>query len=549
MKLQGDVSMTVVKNRTHRIALLSLLAMGIGWAGPAAFAADRAGDSSAHQQDVAMLDRMSAAFRTVAKQVKPAVVQVRTIVEPKQEKKLKPKQPRRGATPKDMPGGIDPKDVPEPFREFFEDFGDQQPRPQYGSGSGVIIDAEQGLILTNNHVVGTDGEKGDKDQVRLDITLNDGRSARATVVGQDPKTDIAVLRIRPEDMERLTKGGEKLRALPIGDSTKMDVGDWVLAIGAPFGLAETVTQGIISAKGRNNVGIADIGDFLQTDAAINPGNSGGPLVNMHGELIGINTAIATSGLARGNMGVGFAIPTEMIKQVLPDLKEGRKIVRGYLGVSIKGLEQEPGLARTFGLNEDRGVVVNDVRPDTPASKAGLKPDDVILSIGGKKVESVTQLQNMVTQTKPGQALDLVVWRDAKQITIPVKIEAQPEDFYANRNWGKGGRQSESGDSVDEVKIDSVGITVTRATPELAKKYGWDPDEVSGQVIVTEVEALGEAGASKISPGDIILSVQGKDVKSPAALKNALTAHALAQGVRLRIKTENGTRILLLQVAP
>jgi serine protease Do len=330
----------------------------------------------------------------------------------------------------------------------------------------------------------------------------------------------------------------------------MDVGDWVLAIGAPFGLAETVTQGIISAKGRSNVQIVEgIEDFIQTDAAINPGNSGGPLVNMHGELIGVNTAIATSGMTRGNMGIGFAIPTEMIKQLLPYLKEGREIVRGYLGVSIKGLELEPGLARTYGLKEDRGVLIEDVQPDTPASKAGLKPDDVILSIGETKIESFKQLQELVVATKPGKTLNLVVWRDAKQITIPVTIEAQPEDFYSARNRSRGGRGQDRSEGGEQVEIDTVGMTVAKVTSELAKKYGWDPDEVSGQVIVTEVEPLGEAGASRINAGDIVVSVQGKSVKSPFALEKALNAEALAQGVRLRVKGEYASRSVLLRVAP
>lgn len=496
------------------------------------------GGEKVSPEDMSRLQGISQTFRTVAKQVKPAVVQIMATVQTTPDQS-KPKRP-----------AIDPKELPEPFRQFFEEYdgAQREPQPQYGRGSGVIIDPEHGYILTNNHVVGGEAKAGDKEKVRLDVTLDNGRNVQATIVGQDPKTDIALIKINENDLKQLQQSGVKLSSIKIGDSKKMEVGDWVLAIGAPFGLAQTVTQGIISATGRSNVGIVGIEDFIQTDAAINPGNSGGPLVNMQGELIGINTAIATSGLTRGYMGIGFAIPTAMVDQVLPDLKAGRPIVRGYLGVAIRGLEQTPGLAKTFGLEEDRGVLVEEVRPDSPASKAGLKPDDVVLAVGDAKIESVSQLQNLVARTKPGETLDMVVWRDAKRITIPVEIEAQPEDFYATRTWGKDGQAPGGEDESQGTRIESVGVTVATVSPELAKKHNLDYDEVKGQIIVTEVDPLGEAGRM-ISPGDSILSVQGNPVKSPAALKKALSPEALEKGVRLRVRTEYGTRTLFLQVSP
>ncbi len=535
--------MTSSRGRFQRFALAGLGIAAMFVAGrtylPTASAqSGTSGGPAVSQQEVARLESISSTFRTVAKHVKPTVVQIESTVEATPEKNQLRRQ-----LPKDLP-----KDL-EPFRQFFEQFGEmpQQPMPESGRGSGVIIDPEHGYILTNNHVVG--GKDKGKEQVRLDVTLDNGRKVQATVVGQDPKTDIALIKIKDSDMKALQEAGVKLEPIKLGDSTKMEVGDWVLAIGAPFGLAQTVTQGIISATGRNNVGIAGIEDFLQTDAAINPGNSGGPLVNMRGELIGINTAIATT--SRGYMGIGFAIPSEMIKQVLPDLKEGREIVRGYLGVAIKGLDQEPGLARTFGLKEDRGVLIEDVRPDTPASKAGLKGEDVVLEADGKKLESASQLQSIVAQTKPGETLNLDVWRDGKQITIPVKIEAQPADFYSNRGWSGGGKGGTPGsqDEETETTIESVGMTVTKVTPELAKKYNWNYDEVKGQLIVTQVEPLGEAGALRITAGDLVLSVQGEPMKTPAALKKALSAKLLADGVRLRVRSEYGYRSLLLQVTP
>jgi serine protease Do len=513
------------------------------WAQPAQRGQDGKADNEVSQQQaVAAAESVSTAFRLVAKRVKPAVVQISaTVVENATKEERKPRRPN-----------IDPKQIPEPWRQFFEDFGEnmpQEPQPQYGRGSGVIVDAEKGYILTNNHVVGGGGKK-ERERVRLDVTLDNGRQVHATILGQDPKTDIALVKVNDRELQDLRQEGVKLAVIPIGDSSKMDVGDWVLAIGAPFGLAQTVTSGIISATGRNNVGIAGIEDFIQTDAAINPGNSGGPLVNLRGELIGINTAIATSGLTRGYMGIGFAIPTEIIRQILGDLEAGRDIVRGYLGVQIRGLEQSPGLAKTFGLKQDRGVLVEDVRPDTPASKAGRKAEDIILSVGNTKVESVSQLQGVVARTKPGHSLDLTVWRDNKEITIPVKIEAQPEDFYASRNWSKGGKGSPEGEEEgDESKIESVGMSVAMATPELAKKLNLDYDDVKGQILVTQVDSLGEAGALRISAGDVIVSVQGAPVKSVGALRKALSPEALQKGVRLRVRGEAGPRTLLLQVSP
>ncbi|MBI4580324.1 MAG: trypsin-like peptidase domain-containing protein [Planctomycetes bacterium] len=541
--------MKVVAKSTRRLALLMAAVFSIAWLAPTGSRPAMAAETAAEAvtpQDLARIDAISAAFRAVIKGVKPTVVQIELTKEQK--------QPRRQR--------IDPEDLPEPFRDLFRDFGGMMPRnptPQQGLGSGVVIDAEEGYILTNNHVVGgsreeVEGkdEKEDSEGVRLDVTLGGGRRVEATIVGRDPKTDVALIKIKDSHLDLLKKESYKLQAAKLGDSTKMDVGDWVLAIGAPFGWAETVTQGIISAKGRSNVGVAGIEDFIQTDAAINPGNSGGPLVNMHGEVIGINTAIATSGLARGYMGVGFSIPTEIIKQILPDLKAGRAIVRGYLGVAISGLEQKPGLAQTFGLTEDRGVVVEEVGPDTPAEKAGLKPDDVILAIGDTKIESVPQLQGLVARTEPGETIRLAVWRDGKRIAIPVKIEAQPGDFYAARNWLRGGRGRDGGGGDNDeagTKIESVGMTVAKATPELARKYGWDPDEVEGQLIVTEVEPLGEAGSLRISEGDIILSVQGEPMKSTSGLKKALSPEALEKGVRLQVRSELTTRTIPLRVTP
>ena len=317
------------------------------------------------------------------------------------------------------------------------------PQPQQASGSGVIIDAEHGYVLTNNHVVASEHEdkegESDEEKIRIDVTLADGRKAKGTVLGTDPKTDLALVQIKADN----------LSALPLGDSGKLQVGDIVLAIGAPFGLDQTITQGIVSATGRNVQIAAGYNDFIQTDAAINPGNSGGPLVNIHGEVIGINTAIATSGIVAGYMGVGFSIPSNIAKDILPYLEKGKEVVRGYLGVKIKGADLwEPGLAQSFGLKEDQGgVLVEDfvkVRgvSETPAQKAGLKMDDIILSYNGKPVRTANEVQALVAHTKPEEKVNLKVWRDRKEITIPVTIEQQPTDFFAEAG-GSGGAAGEA----------------------------------------------------------------------------------------------------------
>ncbi|GMV97892.1 MAG: hypothetical protein AMXMBFR83_22450, partial [Phycisphaerae bacterium] len=368
-----------------------------------------ADDARRDEGQLARVEELSATFRQVAKRVKPAVVQIIST-------QVASERSARGRE------GLDLDDLPAPWREFFRGFGGPEgfsrPNPlRQGSGSGVIIDAEKGFILTNNHVVGDAEEKTD---VGLRVNLADGRRGiPAKLVGRDPKTDIALIQIN----------ADRLEAAVLGDSSKMDVGDWVLAIGAPFGFAQTVTQGIISATGRSVGDTIDYQDWLQTDAAINPGNSGGPLVNMRGEVIGINVAIATSGLVSGYQGVGFAIPIEGIKDFLPDLMAGREPVRGYLGVQIQGLESQPGIEETFGLKPGMsGVLVEDVMPRTPAAKAGLRRDDVILSVNGQKVATAGSLRSLVARTKPGKIIELKVWRDNKEITIPVTVEKQPADF-------------------------------------------------------------------------------------------------------------------------
>ncbi len=477
-------------------------------------------------------EALSQAFRTIVKNAKPAVVSitVRTM-----DSKLKTKLEGRDGRE------IDPEDLPEPLRDFFREFKDsrpwappEKPTPRMGMGSGVVIDAKNGYIITNNHVV--EGAKDEK--ARIDVRFADGAAVTAKIIGRDAPTDLALIQVKTDGLD--------LKELPVGDSNQVEVGDLVLAIGAPFGLTQTVTQGIVSATGRSPRIVQGYEDFIQTDAAINPGNSGGPLLNMKGQIIGINTAIVTSGMAAGYMGVGFAVPSSTVGELLALWKEGKEIVRGYLGVEIQGLKDgfEPGIGKSYGLDEDKGILVQNVKPSTPAAKAGLKPDDIILSYDGKEVTSVPELQHWVARTKPDTQVDLRVWRDQKEITIPVTIEKQPADYFRDTEWvHRGGGGEGSADSA-EASIEALGMTVAILTPSLAKQYGWDEEkDLEGvSLVVTEVEPLGEAAAGLgIHEGDLILSVQGRSVKSPDALVKALSDEALSDGVRLRIRDQESKR--------
>ena len=331
-------------------------------------------------------------FAKVAEVIKPAVININTLS-------------RGGA------GGRTP------FEEFFGEeffrrfFGDVPERiPQRSLGSGVIIDPS-GVALTNAHVV----EKATEIEV---ITL-DGDKHKAKVVGIDKKTDLAVL--------KLDDGKGKFAYARVGDSDKMQVGDWVIAVGSPFGLQATVTAGIISAKARQ-IGQGPFDDFLQTDAAINPGNSGGPLVNMQGEVIGINTAIVA-----GGSGIGFAIPSNMARKIYTELQTKGRVTRGWLGVSIQPLTSD--LANSFGVKDTKGVLVSDVVADSPAGKAGLKPGDILLEFEGKKTDAPADLQRAVGLASPGQDTKVKVWRDGGERTLSVKIGEAPDEREAQQRGG------------------------------------------------------------------------------------------------------------------
>ena len=314
-----------------------------------------------------------------------------------------------------------------PFPFFFGPGPEQQERREQGMGSGVIISSD-GYVLTNNHVV--------SDAQEIKVTLYDRREFDAEVVGTDPKSDVAVIRIKapPKD----------LRAISIGDSSRIRLGDVVLAIGNPFGVGQTVTMGIVSAKGRADVGIVDYEDFIQTDAAINPGNSGGALVNMEGQLIGINTAILSR--SGGYQGIGFAIPTNMASPIMESLKKYGKVTRGWLGVSIQDVDQE--LSTAMKLPTSRGVLISDVQPGSPAQKAGLKRGDVVVKIEGRAVETTGNFRNAIALGGSGKKVKLELYRDGKLQTLDVSRSARCRKTRRWRGPSTGGGGHGAEDSTD-----------------------------------------------------------------------------------------------------
>ncbi len=387
----------------------------------------------------------------------------------------------------------------------------------------MIVDAEKGYILTNTHVI----DQADK----VEVTLNDRRRFTAKLISKDEKSDLAVLQIE----------ADRLHAVEFGDSEGLEVGDFVLAVGSPFGYQQTVTYGIVSAKGRS-AGVLDYEGLIQTNAIINPGNSGGPLVNMKARVIGVNTMIATR--SGSFMGIGFAIPSRRVKQLLPRLISGEEIVRGYLGVSISSLVDNPAMAKSFGLDEAGGVLIQDVVADGPADEGGLRPDDIILEMDGERMEDAPELSDRIAETKPGTRVAFKIWRDRKESTVKLALGKQPEGFSTRGSVVGTAKDWRGGTGEDVAKFDRLGLTVQAVSEELAKKYEWTGDETG--VIVIAVEPGSEANRARIEPGDLIVKVQGETVGSPAELKAAVSDESLQEGLRIyvRSKRSGGRNVLL-----
>jgi len=424
----------------------------------------------------------SGSFAQVAESVAPAVVNINTVTRVS------------GRTPVEEFFGD------EFFKRFFGEAPDRQ-QVQRSLGSGVIVDAS-GIVLTNAHVV--------ERATEIEVATADGKKHKAKVMGVDRKTDLAVLKLQ---------GGGPYAAANLGDSDRVRVGDWVLAIGSPFGLQQTVTAGIISAKGRS-IGQGPYDDFLQTDAAINPGNSGGPLVNMSGEVVGINSAILSR--TGGNVGIGFSIPVNMAKRIYSELAAKGKVTRGWLGVSIQPLT--PDLAKGFGLKEPNGVLISDVVQDSPAAVAGVTSGDIIIEFDQKKVDSPQELQKVVASTQPGRAVPLKVWRDKGEKTLEIKIGETPDDNVALKSTNKG--------------KSLLGLDVRPITPELARQLNLRNPE---GVIVFSVDDESAAAEAGLQRGDVIREVNRQRVRSLPDFEKA--TKDVKEGDRVTVLLQRGPQSL------
>ncbi|NLX96116.1 MAG: Do family serine endopeptidase [Rhodopirellula sp.] len=500
------------------LTLVGFLAMG---ALPGIAEVKKAEPLAKGEQATSYAKTLSTAFRGAADAVLPSVVMIRN--EPKLAS-AEERSPREGRNPMEQFKGT-------PFEDFFGDgfFGEQPEMRRFfrgvpsipqdrarGIGSGVIID-ESGIILTNNHVVEGGGD--------IIVRLHDGRELKATKVKTDPKTDLAVVYI---------EGAKDLKAAKLGDSEQAMVGDWVLALGDPFGLEGTVTAGIISAKGRG-IGITDRENFIQTDAAINPGNSGGPLVNLDGEVVGINTAIHSR--SGGNQGVGFAIPINLAKWVSNQLIEKGVVRRAYLGVMIQPVTHQ--LAEQFGVKAKQGVVVSNVQEGTPAAKAGLEPGDVIVEFAGREVSSPQELQGVVEQTPVNKGAEMVVVRDGKRVKLGVTLEPQPEDYGLASMREKRSKDSEA----EASRFEKLGLEVETLTAEVAEQLDVKADH---GVVITGIESGSLADRAGLETGMVILEAARKPIKSAEDFEKAVSDESLAKGVLLLVRTETGSSFVVLR---
>jgi len=424
------------------------------------------------------------AFVEVVKKVQPSVVNVTT------EKTITVKPWERYG--EDFFKGS-------PFEDFFKGFGitprekgKEYRHKQRSGGSGVIVDKE-GYILTNNHVI----EGADKVKVRL----NDGREFPALVKGQDTRTDLAVLHIKAKDLPVAT----------LGDSDKLEVGEWAIAIGSPFGLEHTVTVGVISAKGRSGLGTGTYEDFVQTDASINPGNSGGPLINIDGEVVGINAMIIQPGT-----GIGFAIPINMAKQILNDLIKQGKVVRPWLGISAQDLT--PEMAEQFQVKEKEGVLVSQVHQGTGAEKAGLASGDIIKSVDDKAIKNVNELVKEIQKKKVGQKVKLSTVRDGKPVTIEVTTSAMPDKLEATKE--------------KEIE-EKLGAQIQELTPQLAARYRIS-SEIKRGVVVIGLEDGSPADELGLQEGDVILEINRKKIETIKDFEKSIKDLNLEKGIVFRL---------------
>lgn len=485
---------TRIKRTVAAVLLAStVLSGGGGYLVARAFAANDA-PITVTPAEQPMVQAGRPGFADLVEKVKPAVVNIATT------EKIDAKSGRQQA--------------PNSMEEFFRQFMEQQQRrrgPQHALGSGFIIDPT-GYIVTNNHVV--------EDAAKIVVTLEDGSEHPALVKGRDPKTDVALLKIESKT---------PLPYVAFGDSDKARIGDWVVAVGNPFGLGGSVTAGILSARGRNlNNGPYD--NFLQIDAPINPGNSGGPIFDATGRVIGISTAIYSP--SGGSVGIGFGVPSNLASTIVAQLQTGGKVERGWLGVSMQPLTEN--LAKAVGRKGTDGVLVSEVQSDSPAAKAGLKQGDVVTTFNSQPIRDARDLATQVAGVKAGDSAKLGIWRDGKERTISVTVGAQPADQTALND-----ASNEDG---------KVGLALAPLTPELRNRLGIETGAKG--VVVTEVASDSKAEDSGVQPGDIIVDVAGRKVATPAQAVEAIKAaqHEHKEAVTLLVMRNGTTYYLALQLA-
>jgi serine protease Do len=448
------------------------------------------------QDNEALLKQISKGFSNIAKTATPAVVYIESQIEEKNELPLTKKGPFES-----------------PFDYFNDDFFNrffgfpfenkkQSKKAETVRGSGFFV-SKDGYIVTNNHVV----ELASK----VTVTLSDGKKMSASVVGTDPKTDLAVIKI----------DGDNYAFLTFGDSDALGVGDWAIAIGNPFGLQATVTVGVISAKGRNQLHIADFEDFIQTDAAINPGNSGGPLLNIDSKVIGVNTAIVSG--SGGYMGIGFAIPSNMTKQIMNQLIKTGQVTRGFLGVTLQPVDAD--LASFYKLQAVQGALITDIVKGSPADAAGLKQEDIILSYNNVIVENLSTFRNFVAMLSPGTKLKLKVMRDGKEIDLIVTVQKLPEEVTG-----------------PNTPLQKLGLAVQELTTELAQKLGVE----SKGVVITEVTPGSPAAQAALKAGSVIVAVNRQKVSNMTEFTAAMNEAAKNDCVLLMVRQNDAIRFIALR---
>jgi serine protease Do len=476
----------------------AVLVSNFGWVRPSYAELNIGTETAPVQQIDPSAQAFNDAFVNVAEKVTPSIVQIRVLTKTTAQ-------------------------TPDIFK-FFHNFRDDIPRQQQGGGSGVIISSD-GYIITNNHVV--------ENATEVEVSLYDKRKFDAEVIGLDPLTDLAVIKINADD----------LPAVHFGDSEKIKVGQWVMAIGNPLALTSTVTAGIISAKGRSLEIIEDnagVEYFIQTDAAINPGNSGGALVDLSGSIIGINAAIATNGISANYIGYGFAIPINLAKAVSEDLIAHGKVSRGYIGVSI--MEVDASTAKAVGLDKPQGVLIQSIVEDGAASKADVQPGDIILKIDDREVNQGNELQNYVASQRAGKTVTLEIYRDGEKIETEVTLKAPDGESVDEEKVAKKKDKAKKDADVNEKQFSKIGLTLQNLT-----ESQYDAYNVENGVLISKVETYSEAFNQRLFSGLVIVSVDKNDIDSVTEFEKIIEEKR-GDAVLLKVVDKEGnTRFVGLEI--